>query len=234
MSAAPRVEVDAEVLRRIRQHARSSMQAEVCGVLIGGVRGKVTMVEACIEGEEAAQGGSHVTFTQNTWTHIYKIKDAEFPEERIVGWYHSHPGFGVFLSEHDTFIQKHFFSDPTQIAWVYDPHSDEEGCFAWDGKEIVRLKEISWRDEGKDVVKSDHEVSSPRVSAKAAAEAAEDKPAASGKRRWPRAVRWIGFGLTHLAVLLLGFLVGVLLFPVVEVVHDGGNPGQSQGMPERK
>ncbi len=227
MSGLPKVEVDAEVLRRIRRHARSSMQAEVCGVLIGGVEGKTTMVEASIEGEEAAQGGSHVTFTQNTWEHIYKIKDAEFPEKRIVGWYHSHPGFGVFLSEHDTFIQKHFFSDPTQIAWVYDPHSDEEGCFAWNGDEIVRLKELAWRDG---MATGKEPVTSPRASAKAVEEAA---PEPAGKRRWPRTVRWIGFGLTHLVVLLLGFVIGVLLFPEVVVVHDGGTrPGIAQ--PERK
>ncbi len=28
----------------------------------------------------------------------------------IVGWYHSHPGFGVEFSDMDMFIQKNFFS----------------------------------------------------------------------------------------------------------------------------
>ena len=99
-------------------------------------------VEACIAGINAAQGGAHVTFTQDTWEHIYKIKDKEYPDDKIVGWYHSHPGFGVFLSEHDLFIQQNFFSNPQQVAWVYDPHTDEEGCFGWIGGNIEKLSAI--------------------------------------------------------------------------------------------
>src|SRR5579884_2876892 len=112
----PALLMEAEVARCIRQHGRSSMKAEVCGVLIGSDDGRTTIVEACIPGVNAAQGGAHVTFTQDTWEHIYKIKDQKYPNERIVGWYHSHPGFGVFLSDHDTFIHENFFSSPQQVA----------------------------------------------------------------------------------------------------------------------
>jgi hypothetical protein len=84
-----------------------------------------------------------VTFTQDTWEHIYAVKDKKYASERIVGWYHSHPGFGIFLSEHDTFIHKNFFSSPGQIAWVYDPHSDEEGCFGWVDERLERLSRVA-------------------------------------------------------------------------------------------
>lgn len=134
--------IAADVAREIRQHARSQSKTEVCGVLLGSETDGLTSIEACISGENAAQGGAHVTFTQDTWEHIYKVKDRDYPEARIVGWYHSHPGFGVFLSDHDTFIHKNFFSSPQQVAWVYDPHSDEEGCFGWEGDRIRRLPRI--------------------------------------------------------------------------------------------
>ena len=112
-------------------------------MLIGSEDRNSLAIEACIAGANAAQAGTHVTFTQDTWAHIYETKDAKYPDHRIVGWYHSHPGFGVFLSDHDTFIHKNFFSSPLQVAWVYDPHSDEEGCFGWVGKRLERLNEIS-------------------------------------------------------------------------------------------
>ncbi|MCI0351417.1 MAG: Mov34/MPN/PAD-1 family protein [Acidobacteriales bacterium] len=144
-AGCPAVIMEAEVARRIRQHGRSSMKAEVCGVLIGTEQGRTTSVAACIAGVNAAQGGAHVTFTQETWEHIYKIKDAEYPNERIVGWYHSHPGFGVFLSDHDTFIQENFFASPQQVAWVYDPHTDEEGCFGWHDGKIEKLDDVAFR-----------------------------------------------------------------------------------------
>ena len=142
-NAQPAVVVDSEVVRQIRQHARSSNKAEICGVLIGQDRDHRIEVAASIEGENAEEAGAHVTFTQDTWEHIYAVKDKKYPNERIVGWYHSHPGFGVFLSEHDTFIHKNFFSSPGQVAWVFDPHSDEEGCFGWVDGKIERLTRIA-------------------------------------------------------------------------------------------
>ena len=139
----PSLSVDSEVVRQIRQHARSSSKAEICGVLIGQDRDRRIAVTASIEGQNAEEGGAHVTFTQDTWEHIYAVKDQKYPQERIVGWYHSHPGFGVFLSDHDTFIHKNFFSSPGQVAWVFDPHSDEEGCFGWVDGRIERLTQIA-------------------------------------------------------------------------------------------
>ena len=141
-SKAFSVQVDSEILRRIRQHARSSMSAEICGILIGSQKDDTVVVEACIPGEKAAQGGAHVTFTQDTWAHIYKVKDKDYPDKSVVGWYHSHPGFGVFLSDHDLFIHENFFSARHQVAWVFDPHSDEEGCFGWRDGRTKRLTEI--------------------------------------------------------------------------------------------
>jgi proteasome lid subunit RPN8/RPN11 len=142
----PSLLVDSEVVRNIRQHARSSMAAEICGVLIGHDKDQHVEVSAIIQGENAEQAGAHVTFTQNTWEHIYAVKDKKFPNMRIVGWYHSHPGFGIFLSEHDTFIHKNFFSSPGQVAWVFDPQSDEEGCFGWVKGRIERLTQIAVQD----------------------------------------------------------------------------------------
>lgn len=137
------VRVRSDVIRAIRQHARSSMTEEICGVLIGIVGNNSLTIHAAIQGVNAAQGGAHVTFTHDTWDHIYNQKDKDYPDDKILGWYHSHPGFGVFLSEHDTFIQKNFFSAKHQVAWVFDPHSDEEGCFVWNGDRIERLAKFA-------------------------------------------------------------------------------------------
>jgi proteasome lid subunit RPN8/RPN11 len=214
-AAGPRVEMKSQVLRDIRLHARSSMSAEICGVLIGAVEGEKTVVEASIQGEEARQGGSHVTFTQDTWTHIYKVKDVKYPDKRIVGWYHSHPGFGIFLSEHDTFIHKNFFSDPAQIAWVYDPHSDEEGCFAWEKGEIKRITEMAVRDEPGEA--KEHR---EKELAEEFADEPVDLPEAKPKRGGRRIVRVIVLTLTHLFALILGLAAGWLAAPPIVVVPE--------------
>jgi proteasome lid subunit RPN8/RPN11 len=186
------------------------MSTEVCGVLIGDAREEEGAVEifAAITGVNAAQAGTHVTFTQDAWEHIYKVKDAEYPEARIVGWYHSHPGFGVFLSEHDTFIQKNFFSAATQVAWVFDPHTDEEGCFGWAEGEIVRLGAIT-------VVDSDppENVSESReLSGIGASEEAEEKTPVKRRRVGSR-VRLAAMVLAVLIAMGLGFGASRIFFP---------------------
>jgi proteasome lid subunit RPN8/RPN11 len=210
--------IDSEVIRQIRQHARSHMKTEVCGVLIGDIREGAICVDHCIAGVNAAQAGSHVTFTQDTWEHVYKIKDKEFPEARIVGWYHSHPGFGVFLSEHDTFIHRNFFSAHDQIAWVYDPHSDEEGCFGWVNDRIERVSSIRISDR-----RGGEPADSTRKHETILANSEEEEVDRSVRGRledrdaitWER---WTTTILTHLLALAIGFLVSWYVFPRVLVV----------------
>ena len=207
----PRVTIEGEVLRQIRQHARSNSKTEVCGVLIGEEIGSGMSITARIPGLNAAQAGTYVTFTQDTWEHIYKIKDKDFPDERIVGWYHSHPGFGVFLSDHDTFIHKNFFSSAMQVAWVYDPHSDEEGCFGWAGERIERLSGIHVKDDkgGEEAgetgkpepvggIEDDQKIS----------ESNEDSEI--GPPVW---LKWVLAVTSHLLLLAIGVVVTWMFFP---------------------
>jgi proteasome lid subunit RPN8/RPN11 len=210
--------VDSEVIRKIRQHARSHMKSEVCGVLIGDVRKETIYVDECIPGINASQAGSHVTFTQDTWEHVYKIKDKEFPEARIIGWYHSHPGFGVFLSEHDTFIHKNFFSSPDQIAWVYDPHSDEEGCFGWVDDRIERIASIKIVDQ-----RGGEPAHSARQHQTVLLDTGEDQEDGILEDRAERGIsnpwaRWTITVLTHALALLIGVLVAWYVFPRLLVV----------------
>ena len=209
VKSQPVVVMEAEVARKIRQHARTSMKAEVCGVLIGSMDEGRTVVEACIAGVNAAQGGAHVTFTQDAWEHIYKIKDQQFPDDKIVGWYHSHPGFGVFLSEHDLFIQENFFSSPQQIAWVYDPHTDEEGCFGWVDGKTEKLSGIrtgysqSVEMTASQVSDNENEYGEEGLDSQVQVGGGNSP----GEPVW---VKWVSQILGYLAVAGLGFAVGFL------------------------
>ncbi len=62
---------------------------------------------------------------------------SRYPDQAIVGWYHTHPGLGVFLSERDLFIHRNFFADRTHIAMVIDPSEFAWGIFYWQDSELV-------------------------------------------------------------------------------------------------
>lgn len=134
-AAAPlRVAFERGAYADVVAHAKESLKAEICGVLAGDVceddGGYYVDVKASIRGSAAKEGSTHVTFTQETWNTIHKTIERNFPKLQIVGWYHSHPGFGVEFSEMDTFIQRNFFPAPTQIAFVTDPlGGDVAICF---------------------------------------------------------------------------------------------------------
>ena len=124
---ALRVAVERRAYADLIAHAKESLEVEVCGVLVGQTcedeDGVFVHVTAVIRGEAASEASTHVTFTQTTWNTIHQTLDRDYPKHKIVGWYHTHPGFGVEFSEMDVFIQKNFFPSPTHIALVTDPLS---------------------------------------------------------------------------------------------------------------
>jgi proteasome lid subunit RPN8/RPN11 len=130
-----RVYLAPEVRRGIEEHAEADITVEICGVLVGhwgtDENGPYAAVTDYIRCANATSKFAEVTFTHESWAQINKEMDSRFADARIIGWYHSHPDFGIFLSERDTFIQEHFFSAPGQVAYVIDPVRDLEGVFAW-------------------------------------------------------------------------------------------------------
>jgi len=133
------VVVKRSVLDAICEHGLSRTDVEVCGVLVGNCyqdeRGPFIYVEAMIQGEHSDNKVAQVTFTSETWNHIQDEMDQNFDGQRILGWYHTHPGFGIFLSAMDMFIHENFFNESDQLALVYDPLKGEDGLFVWrDGK----------------------------------------------------------------------------------------------------
>ena len=73
--------------------------------------------------------------------------DTKFTDRKIVGWYHSHPNYGIFLSDRDRFCQDSTFNSPGQIAYVVDPVNGLEGVFCWRGGESKLLPHFWVGDE---------------------------------------------------------------------------------------
>ena len=102
---------------RICVHAVSDMQNEVGGFLIGQWcaeikdrdREQFIVVEHAIPARHTRNGSAYLTFTQDSLIDIHEQIDAHFEEKRIVGWYHTHPRMGIFLSHYDTWLHNNFF-----------------------------------------------------------------------------------------------------------------------------
>ena len=138
-----KVYIKQDVYHRLEVYSESDTENERGTILIGEYLdelGKMNIVITdYIEARYTDASASTLTFTHETWEYIHKIKDKSYSSKLIVGWQHTHPGYGVFLSNYDTFIQENFFNMPFQVAYVIDPIQHLRGFFQWKNGKIERL-----------------------------------------------------------------------------------------------
>lgn len=139
----PGLEIAPGVLDSIETHAYSNLTAEVGGMLVGNVTNGVTNIVGYVPAVTAVAEQISLTFTHDVWAEILSEVGKKFPDSQIVGWYHTHPSFGLFLSQYDEFIQLHFFSEPGQLALVIDPIAGEMAWFAERAKKIEEFGRTS-------------------------------------------------------------------------------------------
>ena len=134
--------IDPPVWEAVRAHAAANPAVEVGGLLLGEVfedgGSFLVRVRAALAAEHTRSSAAQLTFTAQTWLDLLRRRRA-YPGLVTVGWYHTHPGLGVFLSGTDLFAHRSFFGDqPWYLAVVVDPRSGEQGVFAWEGDRVVR------------------------------------------------------------------------------------------------
>lgn len=132
------------ILDEIETYLESNIKTELGGVLIGecGTDSgeNIILIEDIIIARYTESSLSRLTFTHETWEDINSRLEKNFPEKKIIGWFHSHPGHGVFMSGYDKFIQENFFNSGCMAALVYDPIRKERGFFRFDEGNIIELK----------------------------------------------------------------------------------------------
>ena len=128
--------VDLDVARDMEAHALTNTSVELGGVMLGmqhvdeNGRPFVVVSDSLRARHYEATKGSF-KFTHDTWSQI-TAERAEFrPDLEMVGWYHTHPSWSVFLSGMDLFICNNFFNRDLDVALVIDPCQQDRGWFQW-------------------------------------------------------------------------------------------------------
>jgi len=136
-----RIQLPENIARDLEKHAYSNLDAEVGGMLFGGITNGKTQIVGFVPALKATSEQISLTFTHEVWEDILQQGESKFPGKQIVGWYHTHPSFGIFLSDYDQFIQNNFFNQPGQVALVIDPIAGSLGWFEKKGEKVVLLCE---------------------------------------------------------------------------------------------
>ncbi len=139
--------MDVSVFDEILEYSKQDIAKELGGVLVGEYirenKAEFIKISDFLPAKYTERDGTYIKFTPETWSNIdVEMKAKQFWNKRIVGWYHTHPGWGVFLSEDDMFIQRNFFNLHWQIALVVDPIKNEQRIFIWEGENITKSKDF--------------------------------------------------------------------------------------------
>ncbi len=111
------------------------LENEIGGGLVGSrhvdarTDEQFVLVEGVIPARFTRQGNAFLTFTQDTLVAMNDELEQRFSEKQLVGWYHTHPRMGIFLSNYDVWLHEHFFPEPWQVALVIEPHAGLGGFF---------------------------------------------------------------------------------------------------------
>lgn len=139
-----KVYIHQDVYKKMEKYASSDTAHELGTIMIGEYSedmGKMhVVISEFIYAKYTDASASTLTFTHETWDYVHREHDEKFPDKKIIGWQHTHPGYGIFLSNYDMFIQENFFNLPFQVAYVIDPVQHLRGFFQWKNGKVEKLK----------------------------------------------------------------------------------------------
>ncbi len=136
-----------EAFTSLTEHLAADTSVEHGGILFGQAytdpeQGIYVEITAAVAAPATIGTGAHLEFTPDSWQGIMDYAKVTHPEANIVGWYHSHPNLGVFMSGTDMRTQQAFFSHPWCLSIVHDPVIEDTGYFL--GAEAKRVQPVNF------------------------------------------------------------------------------------------
>jgi proteasome lid subunit RPN8/RPN11 len=126
-----------KALDNIWRHAGGEPDREVAGILLGDTYQDENTGILFVEIQQSfalstvETGLSFVRFNHDVWTEVDLVCKRLFPSLKKLGWYHSHPGFGLFLSRDDIQVHTSNFPMPWHVALVVDSVAGTYAFFRW-------------------------------------------------------------------------------------------------------
>ena len=143
---AEKIHVSALALLKMLKHGRAGVPMEVMGLMLGQFVDDYTI--NCVDVFAMPQSGTSVSVESVDpvfQTDMHEMLKQTGRPEMVVGWYHSHPGFGCWLSSTDINTQSSFEAlNPRVVALVVDPIQSVKGkvvidCFRLINPQLMML-----------------------------------------------------------------------------------------------
>lgn len=121
-----------DLFRALDEYAVRDTSRELAALLVGQVQeggqgGNCIVVEDAIEIGVADEREGR--FSPRVWQHARRVARTRYANKVIVGWYHTHPGTGLDLSQEEREVHKSFFPEAWQVMYVVDPVSRDRNFY---------------------------------------------------------------------------------------------------------
>ena len=123
------VHISGMALLKMLKHCRSGIPLEVIGLMLGRYVDNYTVQVVDVFPTPQTGNGTSVEAVDPAYqSEMVEMLAQTGREETVIGWYHSHPGFGVWLSGVDIEQQLQWEHQNTRcVAVVVDPVSSVRG-----------------------------------------------------------------------------------------------------------
>ncbi|THH27283.1 hypothetical protein EUX98_g6905 [Antrodiella citrinella] len=161
------IHISSLALLKMLKHGRAGVPMEVMGLMLGEFVDEYTV--QVIDVFAMPQSGT--TVSVESVDHVFQTKMMEMLKqtgrpEMVVGWYHSHPGFGCWLSSVDINTQQLFESlDPRSVAVVVDPIQSVKGKVVIDAFRLISHQSVLTGQEPRQTTSNIGHINKPSIQA---------------------------------------------------------------------
>ncbi|CED85590.1 mov34-domain-containing protein [Phaffia rhodozyma] len=161
------VHVSSLALLKMLKHGRAGVPMEVMGLMLGEFVDEYTV--HVVDVFAMPQSGTSVTV--ESVDHVFQTKMLDMLKqtgrpEMVVGWYHSHPGFGCWLSSVDVNTQQSFEQlNPRAVAVVIDPIQSVKGKVVIDAFRTINPQTLMMGQEPRQTTSNIGHLNKPSIQA---------------------------------------------------------------------
>jgi len=167
MDTAETIYISSLALLKMLKHGRAGVPMEVMGLMLGEFVDDYTVVVKDVFAMPQSGTGVSVEAVDP----VFQMKMLEMLKqtgrpEMVVGWYHSHPGFGCWLSGVDVNTQQSFEAlNPRAVAVVVDPIQSVKGKVVIDAFRSINPQQSMMGQEPRQTTSNVGHINKPSIQA---------------------------------------------------------------------
>merc|ERR1712205_238731 len=167
VDTAENVQISSLALLKMLKHGRAGVPMEVMGLMLGQFVDVYTVKVVDVFAMPQSGTGVSVEAVDPVFqTKMLEMLKQTGREEMVVGWYHSHPGFGFWLSGVDINTQQSFEQlNPRLVAVVIDPVQSVRGKVVIDAFRLINPQTIMLGQEPRQTTSNLGHLNKPSISA---------------------------------------------------------------------